>query len=607
MVDQQKRDKMDLFANAVTAFFFKNKLFLTTLRWVVLGLFVYAIFLGISIPDKAHNSFTTTLFWSLFWPLFMVVTLSTFGRLFCGICPHAFIGKYLTKIGLNKTPPKWLKQPLIGVFLLFFGWWTVYYIYPPAFRTPFSTAVFFSVMSFVAFVFFFVFKEMSYCKYICPIGTLTRAFSKVSFTWLGTYEQSCKSCKTFDCSKACSYNLKPFAFNKKVSMDDCTLCMDCAQVCESVSFKITTPSSSLFQKFQSSTAEVWAILLITAAITITMSFHHALSRVAISDSYVWVQVGAWLQAHIGIEGLDYVGFSALVLAVICTVGLAGGGIFIASKFLHVNFKTAFYTLSYAFIPIFIIGGLSHTYEFFFIHHYSNIVNGFIQGFHLGFEPVAPLATKADTWTHFFGVMNYIAVLWALLIMAKRITFFEATRIKKIAAFSFASLLILFYLGLNLYRGYAFATYGAKKGGHNHGTSANKELFQSVPKDKAVLMQESTNGVVCGMNLNTYFKTNHHAMLDGKIRQYCSLHCLAEDLLIKKLPLEEIHVVDVTSLQFIDAYKAHYVVGSRMKGTMSEKSKYAFASMEDAKAFASKYGGAIQTFHEALQSAGEDFK
>lgn len=609
MVDQQKRDINDLFANPISAFFFKNRTFLMLLRMSVLALFVYAIFLGFIAPTKEQNGFTTILFWSLFWPLFMVVTLSTFGRLFCGICPHAFVGKFLTKVGLNKTPPKWLQQPLIGVLLLFFGWWTVYYIYPTAYKSPLSSAIFFTVLSVLAFSFFFIFKEMSYCKYICPIGTLTRAFSKVSFTWLGTYASSCQTCKTFECTKACSYHLKPFSFNSKVSMGDCTLCMDCAQTCESMNFKLTKPSSSLFQKFQSSTAEIWAILLITAAITITMSFHHALSRVAISDSYFWVQFGQWLQNNLRIEGIDYIGVSALMCASIITISLAAGGTFIASKLLNCNFKSAFYTLSYAFIPIFIIGGLSHTYEFFFLHHYSNIVNGFIQGFHLNIETVKPLATKQDTWTHFFGIINYIAIVWALLIMAKRITFFKASGFKRLLAFCFASLLIFFYLGLNVYRPYAFTTYGAKQGGHaQHGSS--KTLFASVPIERATLLQhgeKKNQGVVCGMPLDKHFKTNHSAKLNGEIRQYCSIHCLAEDVYVRHLPLQDIQVVDVSSLNFIDVTEAFYVVGSRIKGTMSETSQYAFASKEDAKTFVAQNGGEIKTFNEAFEVAIKDFK
>lgn len=56
---------------------------------------------------------------------------------------------------------------------------------------------------------------MAYCKYICPIGTVTKVFSKVGFTKLETYKSECQSCRTFDCAKACSYDLKPFTFEKR--------------------------------------------------------------------------------------------------------------------------------------------------------------------------------------------------------------------------------------------------------------------------------------------------------------------------------------------------------------------------------------------------------
>ena len=73
----------------------------------------------------------------------MVTTLSTFGRIFCGVCPHGFIEKYITKFGLKKQLPKALANPIIGVFLLFLGWWATYYMYPEFFKTPYATALLF--------------------------------------------------------------------------------------------------------------------------------------------------------------------------------------------------------------------------------------------------------------------------------------------------------------------------------------------------------------------------------------------------------------------------------------------------------------------------------
>ncbi len=76
-----------------------------------------------------------------------------------------------------------------------------------------------------------------------------------------------------------------------------------------------------------------------------------------------------------------------------------------------------------------------------------------------------------------------AAIWGYLILAKRMKFFEATKMKKVLAFVFASSLITFYLSLNLYKVYVFKTYGMAKSGHhgNHGNhAATKELNPEKP-------------------------------------------------------------------------------------------------------------------------------
>ena len=92
-----------------------------------------------------------------------------------------------------------------------------------------------------------------------------------------------------------------------------------------------------------------------------------------------------------------------------------------------------------------------------------------------------------------------------------------------------------------------------------------------------------------------------------MRQYCSIHCIYEDLVINKLKLENIQVVDLKSLKFIDASKAHYVVGSKKPGTMSMTSKYAFKDEKEAVKFTKRYSGKIVTFQQALDTAKKDFK
>lgn len=466
MVDKIKRDSNDIYGIPVVGFLFKNPTFLLLLKLVVLALFVYATFYGFHFQGS-ENVFTTGLFWGLFWPFFMVLTLATLGRVFCGICPHGFMGKYLTKFGLQKKLPKALQNPMIGLIILVIGWWFVYYLFPGIYKTPYATALIFTVLTLLAVVTFFVYEKMAYCKSICPIGIITRVFSKVGFTFLSTYKSECNSCKTFECAKACIYDLKPFTFNKKNSMGDCTLCMDCSTACEAVSFKIVPPSKFLVSKFKPLKAEVWALILITAAITITMNFHHALGRSAIVEEFIWVKTARYFESIFPTAIIDMVGLFSFAYALAITLFLSIGGLFVASRILNKNYGNIFTTLGYAFAPLFIIGGLSHMGEFFFYAYASEIVNAFIQAFHLNVEYIEPLATRRDKWVHIFTLFNYVAFFWSITVLVLRFRHIESSRLRKWLAFPFAGALIIFYFYINVYKIYVFNEYGAQKRAHNH--------------------------------------------------------------------------------------------------------------------------------------------
>ncbi len=472
MVSFIKRDKDDIYSKPILGFLFKNQKFLLSLKIAVSALFIYALYFGFAHTGK-DNTFTTAVFWGIFWSLFMVLTLPTFGRIFCGICPHGFMGKYITKYGLKKTMPKWMQNRFIGVLLLVFGWWGVYYMFPGLFRTAQGTAILFTVMTIIAFGIYFVYKDMSYCKYICPIGTLTRAYSKLSFTWLGTYKSACNDCRTFECATACPYNLKPFTFDNRNSMTDCTLCMDCSSACEAVSFKFKKPSFSLFSKLQPLKAEIWAFILILASISISMSFHHGIGRSNAADIMIWSQTAKFLENYIDFGSIDTIGLFAFVYALIFTISAALIGMFIASKILKKDFNATFYDLGYSYAPLFIFGSIGHSLEMFFTRGYEHITEGFAYGFGFTLD-VAPLASRNDGWLHLFGLLKWVAVIWSIIILYKRVKLLNVDKLRKIIAFPFAASLIIFFIGVNMYTGYIFKTYGKATNGHaNHGGSEKR--------------------------------------------------------------------------------------------------------------------------------------
>lgn len=128
----------------------------------------------------------------------------------------------------------------------------------------------------------------------------------------------------------------------------------------------------------------------------------------------------------------------------------------------------------------------------------------------------------------------------------------------------------------------------------------KMAYQAVPAQKATIVQkgdEKNYCPICGMTLPMFYKTNHAAVHEGHDKQYCSIHCMVEDKELNSSDLSDMKVVDNKTLKFIPVKEAYYVVGSSKPGTMSMVSKYAFKTLDDAKAFQKENGGEIKNFDE----------
>jgi len=134
-------------------------------------------------------------------------------------------------------------------------------------------------------------------------------------------------------------------------------------------------------------------------------------------------------------------------------------------------------------------------------------------------------------------------------------------------------------------------------------------FRAVPFKKAQILQDGKAKMFCskcGMTLPMFYKTNHAAKVDGKMQQFCSMHCLVEAM-SSGAKVSDIKVVDNTTLKFIPVDKAWYVVGSSKPATMSKVSKYAFGTKEAAQKFAKENGGKVMRFSEVLAMAKKAFE
>lgn len=116
---------------------------------------------------------------------------------------------------------------------------------------------------------------------------------------------------------------------------------------------------------------------------------------------------------------------------------------------------------------------------------------------------------------------------------------------------------------------------------------------------------------CGMSRKMWHHSRHLVHYDdGLADGTCSIHCLAISL---SLNLDRgpkaIYAADFSSgdepKKLVDVEKATYLIDSKLKGTMSKRSKMAFSSARAAEAARVEQGGDLANFNEALTAAYAD--
>jgi nitrous oxide reductase accessory protein NosL len=111
---------------------------------------------------------------------------------------------------------------------------------------------------------------------------------------------------------------------------------------------------------------------------------------------------------------------------------------------------------------------------------------------------------------------------------------------------------------------------------------------------------------CGMDRKQWQHSRHLVQYDDDLVDgTCSIHCLAISL---SLNLDRgpkaIYAADFGSAEpikpLIEVDQASYLIDSRLKATMSRKSKMAFASKTAAEAARTEQGGQLGSFNEVLR-------
>ena len=224
---------LDLLRMPVVGRFLRWRHARTSLQLPLLLLAGVVIFDGLWGPQVAPMNLAGVLPW-IHWRGIVIVGLLVAGNVFCLSCPF-MLPRTLARRWLSPrwSWPRWLRNKWLAVLLVGLFLWA--YEALALWDSPSRTACIVVGYFVGAFVIDGLFRQASFCKYVCPIGQFNFVQSLVSPLEVGVRQPAvCTSCRTKDCIRGrdgipgCELNL---FVPRKAGNLDCTMCLDCIHAC----------------------------------------------------------------------------------------------------------------------------------------------------------------------------------------------------------------------------------------------------------------------------------------------------------------------------------------------------------------------------------------
>ncbi|MHC4396763.1 MAG: sigma 54-interacting transcriptional regulator [Planctomycetota bacterium] len=278
------------------------------LRGALLALFSAIIIFCLSVGTTLTGRVANTLVWALWWPGLLIIFLFI-GRLWCTVCPISTMGRIARLPGsLKLTPPAWVKNHagwiMAFLFLVIIGVEHIFHMT----STPFATGILLiSLMSLPVF-FCLIFQRETWCRYLCPLGSLAAGYSICSTVQVHANPNVCASqCTSHECFKGSKTEAGCPVFHHPLYARDahlCKLCFACLRSCPHQSAKVYLhpPLQNLWRLGELGKALV-PFALVVFFLAIVMLSSHNLSWVANTGGFTVVAVLSMVLAFILHAGL----------------------------------------------------------------------------------------------------------------------------------------------------------------------------------------------------------------------------------------------------------------------------------------------------------------
>ncbi len=217
--------------------FFNSRYYRIMFTLPVLIVFIFIIFAGIFDTQDGRQNIATVYTWTLWWSL-IIFSFILFGRLWCMMCPFAFVGDIAQRfISLKRRLPQWLQN--MGFQIIAFVALTFAYAYYSLYQKPFATSVLIIGILAASVISSIVFTRRTFCRYLCPIGAVIGLYSLVSpFKITPETQRRCTNHRDKTCTGECPMLEDPYNLDSNLY---CNYCMKCLSAC---------PSSNLTLKYR---------------------------------------------------------------------------------------------------------------------------------------------------------------------------------------------------------------------------------------------------------------------------------------------------------------------------------------------------------------------
>ena len=331
----------------------KKRNFPYALRVAMLVLFIlvmYVSYFGLAKIIPPNHRIALFVIWTLWWPI-LYISLLFFARAWCGfLCPINLANEAGNK--LRKGRPLNLIRWGFLAYVLFFLIVLAEQI-SGLFLSYNMTLVFILLFFGSAFIFGTIFARWSFCRFICPIGTILSVFSRLSFIGLRTQEEKCNICTTKECMKGGAaeqcpmFNVIPGIKTNKT----CLLCTNCIKNCpyDSAQIKLVKPGRDIVDEIAFTKAESLFIIALIGMTFILNSRGTEMFRRLLFGAEV---SGALLRT---VDFILAIGLTLAAFAALC---------YITGRAMKMSYKDMQNKLGYVYLPlVFAIMFFSITFGF----------------------------------------------------------------------------------------------------------------------------------------------------------------------------------------------------------------------------------------------------